>query len=383
MKNFSFVKNRKIFFIITAVVLIAGICSFIIRGFNFDIEFVGGTEISYSIGKTVEKQDEEAIKNMVTDIIGQDNFSSLRIVGDNRDTVVIRTKLVAENDADKWDAATLAVNEAVKALYPDAESVSSAQGNEIFSLYTQDSENVPSEDDVTAINDALAEVVSDASVSLKDDNTVNVSFDVEGQISKYRAEISAGIQELYPDAVWQSTDTVSAEVSSGLKKSAFVSAVIAIILMLIYIAIRFEFSSAVAAVVCLAHDVFVMLFAYSLLQIPVGSTVIAAVLTILGYSINATIIIFDRVRENVKQMPQSVSFEDKVDSAIRSTVMRSINTTITTLFTIGLIYLLGVTSIKNFALPLIVGILAGAYSSIFLSGNVWAAFRALVKKKGK
>lgn len=380
MKNFSFTKNKNIFFILTAIMIIAGICSFVIRGFNFDIEFVGGTEISYDLKKTVEKSDEEAIKKMVTDIIGADNFSSLRIVGDNKNTVVIRTKLVSADDEGKWDAAAADVEAAVKALYPDSTTVSSAEGNSIFSLYTEDSGTAVTEDDTNAINEALTDVVPDATVTIRDDGTVNVSFDVAGQISEYREAISTQIKELYPDAVWESTDTVSAEVSTSLKKSAIVSAVAAIALMLLYIAFRFDFGSAFAAVLCLAHDVFVMLVAYSVFQIPVGSTVIATVLTILGYSINATIIIFDRVRENVKQMPVGIPFSEKVDKGIKSTLMRSLNTTITTLVTIGLIYILGVTSIKQFALPLIVGILAGAYSSICLAGNFWTIFRGKKKK---
>ena len=380
MKNFSFTKNKNIFFILTAIMIIAGICSFVIRGFNFDIEFVGGTEISYDLKKTIEKSDEDAIKKMVTNIIGADNFSSLRIVGDNKNTVVIRTKLVSADDEGKWDAAAADVEAAVKALYPDSTTVSSAEGNSIFSLYTEDSGTAVTEDDTNAINEALTDVVPDATVTIRDDGTVNVSFDVAGQISEYREAISTQIKELYPDAVWESTDTVSAEVSTSLKKSAIVSAVAAIALMLLYIAFRFDFGSAFAAVLCLAHDVFVMLVAYSVFQIPVGSTVIATVLTILGYSINATIIIFDRVRENVKQMPVGIPFSEKVDGGIKSTLMRSLNTTITTLVTIGLIYILGVTSIKQFALPLIVGILAGAYSSICLAGNFWTIFRGKKKK---
>ena len=380
MKNFSFTKNKNIFFILTAIMIIAGICSFVIRGFNFDIEFVGGTEISYDLKKTVEKSDEEAIPNMVTDIIGADNFSSLRIVGDNKNTVVIRTKLVSADDEGKWAAAATDVESAVKALYPDSTTVSSAEGNSIFSLYTEESATAATEDDTNAITEALTDVVPDATVTIRDDGTVNVSFDVAGQISEYREAISTQIKELYPDAVWESTDTVSAEVSTSLKKSAIVSAVAAIALMLLYIAFRFDFGSAFAAVLCLAHDVFVMLVAYSVFQIPVGSTVIATVLTILGYSINATIIIFDRVRENVKQMPVGIPFSEKVDGGIKSTLMRSLNTTITTLVTIGLIYILGVTSIKQFALPLIVGILAGAYSSICLAGNFWTIFRGKKKK---
>ena len=150
--------------------------------------------------------------------------------------------------------------------------------------------------------------------------------------------------------------------------------------MLIYIAFRFQISSAFAAIVCLTHDLFVMLVAYSLFQIPVNSTIIAALLTILGYSINATIIIFDRIRENDKKFTDGEGFSVKVDDGIRNTIWRSINTTLTTLFTIGMIYFLGVTSIKNFALPLIVGIVAGLFSSVCLAGPLWRLFKKLGKK---
>ncbi len=300
MKNFSIVKNKTVFFCITAVVFIAGIICLLTQGLNWDIEFVGGTELSYNLGKTVEKADEDIIEKIVVDVIGEKDFSSIRVSGDNNDTVVIRTMLVAKAD-----------------------------------------------EDVTA----------------------------EDSISEYRNTITELIMNEYEGAQWESTNTVGGEVSASLKQSTLVATFAAVLLMLVYIAFRFEISSAFAAVICLIHDMCIMIFAYSLFQIPVGSTVIAALLTILGYSINATIVIFDRVRENVKQMPQSVSFADKVDSGIRSTVYRSINTTITTLLTICLIYVLGVTSIKNFALPLIVGILAGGYSSIFLSGSLWTMFK--------
>ena len=309
MNKFSFVKNRIVFFSIAAVMVIAAIVSFCTIGFNWDIEFVGGTEISYNLGKTVEKDDEAKIESIVKDIIGADMFSSIRVVGDNKETVIIRTKLV---------------------------------------------------DEETTVEENAVET--------------------ETGINAIRSAITDAIIAEYADAAWQSTDTVGGEVSAGLKNSAIVATVTAILLMLVYIAIRFEFSSAFAAVLCLAHDVIIMLFAYSIFNIPVGSTVIATVLTILGYSINATIIIFDRIRENIKTMPHT-DFAGKVDEGVRSTIARSINTTITTLLTIGLIYFMGVTSIKNFALPLIVGIISGAYSSICLSGCFWYLFRKSGKRK--
>ena len=181
------------------------------------------------------------------------------------------------------------------------------------------------------------------------------------------------------DADRLSVTSVGASVSADFRRSGIISVSLAVALMLVYITIRFDFRSGLAAVLCLTHDLFFMATAYALFQLPMNSNVIAALLTILGYSINATIIVFDRVRENVKLNPNS-TFDDNVNLSANQTLLRSVNTTITTLLTIIIIYLLGVQSIKQFILPLIVGVIAGLYSSVCLAGNIWAL---LQKFKGK
>lgn len=177
-----------------------------------------------------------------------------------------------------------------------------------------------------------------------------------------------------------SVDNVDPVMGADLRNSAILAAFIAIILMLIYISIRFDFRSGLAAIISLAHDVLVMLGAYVLLRIPMNMTFIAAALTILGYSINATIVIFDRVRENRKLLRKN-EFDDVVNVSIWQTMTRSVNTTLTTLFTIAMVAILGVASLRNFAIPLCVGIVAGLYSSIFLSGPFWTKFYKMGKKK--
>ena len=140
--------------------------------------------------------------------------------------------------------------------------------------------------------------------------------------------------------------------------------------MLIYIAIRFDVRSGLAAIVALAHDVLVVISAYVIFRIPLNLTFIAVVLTILGYSINATIVIFDRISEN-RKLIKKTSFADIVNKSIWQSATRSVNTTITTLLSIVMIAIFGVTSIRHFAIPLVVGIVAGLYSSMFISGSVW------------
>ncbi len=173
------------------------------------------------------------------------------------------------------------------------------------------------------------------------------------------------------DADRLNVSSVGASVSADFRRSGIISVSLAVALMLVYITIRFDFRSGLAAVVCLTHDLFFMAVAYALFGLPMNTNCIAALLTILGYSINATIIVFDRVRENVKLNPNN-TFGENVSLSINQTLLRSVNTTITTLLTILMIYIFGVQSIQQFILPLIVGILAGLYSSVCIAGNVWA-----------
>lgn len=175
-------------------------------------------------------------------------------------------------------------------------------------------------------------------------------------------------------------DNVDPVMGADLRNTAILATLVAVILMLVYISFRFDFKSGLAAIVALIHDVLVMLSAYVIFQIPVNMNFIAAVLTILGYSINATIVVFDRVRENRKLMRKN-SFGDVVNFSVWQSMTRSVNTTLTTLFTVLMVAILGVASIRNFAIPICVGVIAGLYSSVCLSGPVWAKFMAAGKKK--
>jgi len=176
--------------------------------------------------------------------------------------------------------------------------------------------------------------------------------------------------ELEDTAILQ-VDNVSATVGDELKRQAFMATVIAAILMLLYIAIRFEFRTGFAAVVCLLHDILIMLTVYAVFRIPVNSNFIAAILTIVGYSINNTIVVFDRIRENYAKNKRA-AFADIVNQSVKQTLTRSINTTITTLLPVIMLFIFGVTSIRQFTIPLMVGLLAGTYSSVLLAGPLWA-----------
>lgn len=180
------------------------------------------------------------------------------------------------------------------------------------------------------------------------------------------------------------SETISATISSEMKSDAVVAVVIATLCMLLYIWFRFkDIRFATSAVAALIHDVLVVLAFYAVSKTSVGNTFIACMLTIVGYSINATIVIFDRIRENLKEMPKKTELQDIVNISITQTLSRSINTSFTTFVMVAVLYILGVTSIREFALPLMVGIVCGAYSSVCITGALWFVMRTHLGKKQK
>ncbi|MBD5522516.1 MAG: protein translocase subunit SecD [Lachnospiraceae bacterium] len=177
-------------------------------------------------------------------------------------------------------------------------------------------------------------------------------------------------------------ETISATVSSEMKSDAIIAIVVAAICMLIYIWFRFkDIRFGAGAVMALLHDVLVVLAFYAIVRVSVGNTFIACMLTIVGYSINATIVIFDRIRENMAGMGRKDSLEEVVNRSISQTLSRSIFTSLTTFFMVAALEVFGVSSIREFALPLIAGIICGTYSSIFLAGSFWYLMRTKVGNK--
>ena len=184
------------------------------------------------------------------------------------------------------------------------------------------------------------------------------------------------------------SDTIGSSVSASMKQSAVVSVVAATICMLIYIWFRFrDIKFAAAAVIALLHDVLAVLAFYAIARVPVGTTFIACMLTIVGYSINATIIIFDRIREQLNAADEKVNIKDLVNDAVTSTFTRTVNTNITTLIMLVALFVLGVASVREFSLPLIVGVAVGAYSSVCITSSLWYVLggkkRGIVKKEEK
>ena len=226
--------------------------------------------------------------------------------------------------------------------------------------------------DVTELEEIIREVTGQTSPQIQQIlGTNGVRIRMQSVDSQTRMNLLNVLWDRYPSAELKESNDISGTDSREMQQAALKATLIAGAAMLLYISIRFrDFRAGSSAIIALIHDVLIVLAAYAVLRIPVNNGFIAVLLTVLGYSVNSTIVIFDRIREN-KNKFKPYQMAERIDKSIGQTLSRSINTSLTTLFTIGAIYVIGVPSIKEFALPMMIGIIAGAYSSICISGPVW------------
>jgi len=294
-KEFSFIKRRKIFYLSAVVLIVIGLGAGLIRGFNWGIDFTGGTMMQFEMERRVEVADVERVLDK------HEVDGTIVHAGENNTQIIIRTTQSLEN-------------EERNALFED--------------MY----------------------------------GTFNIAEDNLLAVEKF-----------------------SASVGDLIKKNAVKALLIATAGMLIYIIIRFEWKFAIAAIVALVHDVLIMIAFYGLFNIPINSPFIAAILTIIGYSINDTIVIFDRIRENFKIMKKN-KMEELIDKSINQTIVRSLMTSATTIVAIIPLLILGGETIREFLVPMMVGLVAGTISSIAISSPVYYEIYRIVNKpkyKGK
>ncbi|MDI9493637.1 MAG: protein translocase subunit SecF [Bacillota bacterium] len=294
-KEFSFIKRRRIFYLSAVILIVIGLGAGLVRGFNWGIDFTGGTMMQFEMERRVEVADVERVLDK------HEVDGTIVHAGENNTQIIIRTTQSLENDE----------------------------------------------------RNALFEDMYDT-FDIDEDNLLAV-------------------------------EQFSASVGDLIKKNAIKALLIATAGMLIYIIIRFEWKFAVAAIVALAHDVLLMIAFYGLFRIPINSPFIAAILTIIGYSINDTIVIFDRIRENFKIMKKN-KMEELIDKSINQTIVRSLMTSATTIVAIIPLLILGGETIREFLVPMMVGLVAGTISSIAISSPVYYEIYRIVNKpkyKGK
>ena len=201
-------------------------------------------------------------------------------------------------------------------------------------------------------------------------------------------KIVDGLKEKYPTMDEPSTRNIQPSFGKELLNSAMLAVVCAVILLLIYIGIRFRtlgFSAAVTAIFALLHDVLIIVAIYGIFKFPINSTFVAVILTVLGYSINDTIIVYDRIRENKRKVTKSNSLKDTINTSLNQTMRRTIYTSLTTITAIVIVYVFALLNnqqvLKEFSLPLIIGILTGTYSSIFVASSLWYMLDEFISKR--
>ena len=248
--------------------------------------------------------------------------------------------------------------------------------NEDLSIDEIDAKVVPIIEEITGDKNVQATKVVDSNQVIF--KTQELDLDTRNELNK------ALVEEFDVDEDLIQAESISSTISSEMRRDAIIAVIVASICMLIYIWFRFkDIRFAGSAVLALLHDVLFVLAFYVLVRVSVGNTFIACMLTILGYSINATIVIFDRVRENLSKSGKRQDLKEVVNASITQTLTRSIYTSLTTFIMVALLFVLGVSSIREFAAPLMVGILCGAYSSVCITGALWYVMKNRQTQKSK
>ena len=346
--KFSFTRNLKYFIIAPIVIIVVGIILLCTLGFNLGFDFTGGTNMTIYLNDATS---------------GSSEFSDQSYnLEDNYDEVVDKINNVLAN----YDV-----------------NLSSIQTTEI---------------NIDADRGYSFTIVNGDAIIIKFQNGDMTEEEVESQNNEIQLAL---LQEFgYFDGSATTDDLTSnefaafvanggvttASATSQLLMNSFIALLVAVILILIYVAIRFEITSGLAAILALFHDILITTSFMLIFRIPINTPFIAALITILGYSINNTIIIFDRIRENVKLSKNLGKIDNYAvaDNAVRSTMMRTILTTVTTFIMIFFITVIGVSDIQQFAFPIMIGILSGFYSSNFLTTGLWAiAYRPSKRKLAK
>ena len=351
-KKFKIAEKFFLYLAIGIVVIAVGFVFMAIKGMNVGIEFSAGATVEVSV-KNVENFDENAFKKDFEGWLqGDRDFDGTKEYKDQYTTSTTQTSRTA--------------------------GVTTFE----FRFGTKMKEDGKEVDLSEVINDETSDDNGRTLLMVKADE---VKKDIEKAVLAY-------LQEKYPGAnVTENSEnfeinahTLDNDVMLYTIRTAVIAIAVAIVAMLVYICFRFTWIAGLSAVLTLAFNVLVMVSLTTLFRIPVNSTFIAAVITIIGYSINATIVVFDRVRE-LDAMPSMVAESDATiaNKSIADTLSRTILTTFTTLVVIVLVAVFGTNSIKDFAYPIIFGLVAGAYSSIFLAAPTWVYLRKLFRQSNK
>lgn len=359
---FDIMKKKWIFFGIAIALSVISLVSLVFQGFNLDTDFSGGLAMTYEIADDFSTVDLEAL---ASEALGANKAaSSIQKSGNDVIIKVGYDKNMTDDERAAYSTEVKTVlTEALEAKYGKAK----VEGNAAPEATTAP-EGAATE--ATAAPDGAATTAPDLAAATE------ATTAPDANAASLTGTLTSGVR-------LKSLDDISPSSGQELARSAMWMSLLACAGILLYVTIRFEFTSGCVAIVALIHDVLLLCGIYSLFRISVNINFIAAVLTVLGYSINNTIVIMDRIRENTRRSRKE-TYGEIANASIWQTMNRSINTTITTLLTIGMVFILGVPSIQAFAMPIILGIFIGFLSSVFISGPLWATWKdAGVKASGK
>ena len=340
-KDFKIVQKFVIFLVVALLVIAAGAVMMIVKGMNLGVEFKGGMTISVSVDG-VSISNEKEFEKVVNDFLKSGDIT----INDEKVTFT-PSGTVQKSGDNEYE---FRVDRDAKA---NGNKIDLSNMEETMTDEQQNNYRKQDGDFAKAIQEKVKEYVTS-----KNPQATNVTITVK-------------------------PSTMGNDVMKATLRNAIIAVAVAVVVILAYIAIRFTLISGVAAVLALLHDVLVMTALTTIFQIPVNSTFIAAVITIIGYSINATIVIFDRIRELEKTPSAPLDDKDLANKAISNTLTRSILTTLTTLVMIVSLAIFGNSTIREFALPIIFGLIAGTYSSVLLSASTWVYLRKLFKQSNK
>ena len=392
--DFQIVENKKKVFIVPAIILVVALIFGIVyhfvfgSAFNLGMDYTGGYKIQITLGNKLTDDTYNEYKNLTVGIAenlkdDEGKLYGIKISSVQRQGEADTAGLLLKYKAVGSDEYMEEVNEKLQDALAESvfffkPEVDVTAGNTSFTA-TYKNIILAGDYNVELRNKLIDEgydVVSATTNAEKTAITVTLSSAMSNdQVANLVSLMT--ITDNYGGMVVDGGQT-SSTVSGEILKSTLLAVSIALLCMLVYIIIRFAILSGISAVLALAHDLIIMLCAMLIFRIEINATFIAAVITILGYSINNTIIIFDRVRENLK-LYSGKRMNGKLikpayiaNKSVQDTVWRSINTTLTTLITIGMVAIIGVADIRVFALPIIFGLLAGTYSSVFIAPTLWA-----------
>ncbi len=414
-KDLHIVEKRKIIFAIPIAIIVIAAVLMIIFNFtlgsplNLGTDFTGGYSIDIKLGNKLTDKNYETYCDHIEDVMStvtteEGKEYSVRVDGMQRqgadDSASIHVKYFAVKGASESEMIEQ-VNPALKKkleneilmIIPevtvDGNTITATYGEIVTQYYqsVRDGFNafIPTlNSDYSA---GIAYTDSEDNFKINPDNSKQIVITCDA-ITSSEAVIDALINGLKIDDIYSGSvtqgDLVGATVSTELLFNAILAVALALVFMLCYIGLRFQLSSGLACIIALFHDVLIMFAFMAICHIEINSTFIAALITILGYSINNSIIVFDRVRENMHSLfCANMTPEQIANKSIRETLLRSINTTITTLIMIVMVAIIGVSDIRIFAFPIIIGLLAGTFSSICIAPSFWALFQRVGKKGGK